>query len=156
MLCNFQLLYSLQPSKVLIKHLQRSEGLILKAIPDFNGQPIIGYSHHDKNIKFGDSITKKDAVKLLRQDLRKISTKINKTNTKFTQQQFDVLCSLLYNIGTFSSSDTYRLIISDPNNPLIKDRIKEYCYARNKKGHKIWSTNLFIRHYVEAEYYFSK
>jgi GH24 family phage-related lysozyme (muramidase) len=156
MLCNFQISYSLQPSKVLIKHLIRQEGLILKAIPDFNGQPIIGYSHHDKNIKLGDSITKKEAVKLLRKDLRKISTKINKTGTKLTQQQFDILCSLLYNIGTFSGSDTYKLILKSPNNILIKDKIKEYCYARDKKGHKIWSNNLFIRHYIEAEYYFSK
>lgn len=61
----------------------------------------IGYGHYGKDVKDGDTITKKDAKVLMAKDLNRFETKVNKYNGiyHFTQNEFDALMSFCYNVG---------------------------------------------------------
>lgn len=73
----------------------------------------IGYGHTGKDIKRTDTITEEDAQDLLKNDLIWVEEVINeKAKSELAQNQFDALCSLVYNIGAsaFSNSTMLRLI----------------------------------------------
>lgn len=87
-------------AKTLIK---KSRKLLLVPSPLWNGCTYIGYSHL---VKVGDGlsdvqkITKKGSEELLDKDLKRISKQLSKKITKdLTQNQFDALVSLVYDIG---------------------------------------------------------
>lgn len=86
---------------------EQFEGLRLQAYPDGNGYAI-GYGHHIlPNENFGSSISQQTAVQLLQNDLAAVAQVINSSVlVPLTQQQFDALASLVYNIGSsnFQSS----------------------------------------------------
>jgi len=78
------------------------EGLRLKVYLDVVGIPTIGYGHVLlPGESFPNGITKVEAVELLRKDMSKAEKAINDwVNVPLTQNQFDALCSLVFNIGT--------------------------------------------------------
>jgi lysozyme len=89
------------------------EGLSLKAYPDPPGDPqgrhSIGYGH--SGAKPGDVITRGEADELFDRDLVKYETSVSFTTPDASQQQFDAMVSLAYNVGAggFGSSTVARL-----------------------------------------------
>ena len=87
----------------LIKHF---EGLKLEAYQCSAGIWTIGigttyYKDTHRHVKEGDTITVKRAEELLRLDINRFQTLINKVvDAKLSQDQFDVLVSFTYNIGS--------------------------------------------------------
>lgn len=61
----------------------------------------IGYGHYGKDVEENQSITKEDALKLLKKDIKRFETKVMKYNDcyNFTQNEFDALVSFAYNVG---------------------------------------------------------
>ena len=63
----------------------------------------IGYGHYSSDIKAGDTITKAQALELLRQDVKTTEKGVNKATKPvrklLEQHHFDALVSLAFNIG---------------------------------------------------------
>ena len=62
----------------------------------------IGYGHYGPDVKEGQTITKEEATELLQQDVQTAENELNqliRQNVLLTQNQFDALCSLIFNIG---------------------------------------------------------
>lgn len=83
-----------------MKMIQGFEGLELKAYKDIVGILTIGYGHTGKDVKMGMTITKAQAEDLMRGDLERFEDAVlAAVNAKPTQNQFDAMVSLAYNIG---------------------------------------------------------
>lgn len=81
--------------------IQKFEGCRLKAYKCPAGVLTIGYGHTGKDVKAGMTITKAQAVELLKKDVakfEKVVAKYNKTY-KWNQNQFDALVSFAFNVG---------------------------------------------------------
>lgn len=62
----------------------------------------IGYGHYGPDVKKGQTITKEEATELLQKDVQTAENELNqliRQNVLLTQNQFDALCSLVFNIG---------------------------------------------------------
>lgn len=61
----------------------------------------IGYGHYGKDVDENQTITKKDALSLLKKDMKRFETNVMKYNSvyNFTQNEFDALVSFAYNVG---------------------------------------------------------
>ena len=61
----------------------------------------IGYGHYGKDVVENQTITKEDALTLLKKDMKRFETKVMKYNNcyNFTQNEFDSLVSFAYNVG---------------------------------------------------------
>lgn len=84
-----------------IELLKEFEGLRLKAYQDSVGVWTIGIGH-TKGVKAGDVITYQQAINFLYQDIKEAETAVNRMVRVFdvlTQNQYDALVSLVYNIG---------------------------------------------------------
>lgn len=80
----------------LIKHY---EGLRLKAYQCRAGRWTIGYGH-THNINMGDLITKEQAEAFLHEDIAQVTALLNaQIKVPLTQNQYDAICSLVFNIG---------------------------------------------------------
>lgn len=88
--------------------IQSFEGLSLTAYPDAGGYSI-GYGHFGATP--GQTITREEAERLFAQDLIKYEAAVSLTTLHATQNQFDAMVSLAYNVGTagFSGSTVARL-----------------------------------------------
>lgn len=81
---------------------ESEEGCRLVAYPDpaTGGEPLTIGVGHTGGVKAGDRITRKRALELLAEDLRECEDAITSSVTvPLTQNQFDALCSLIFNIG---------------------------------------------------------
>lgn len=61
----------------------------------------IGYGHYGKDVGEKQTITKEEALTLLKTDMKRFETKVMKYNNcyNFTQNEFDALVSFAYNVG---------------------------------------------------------
>ena len=61
----------------------------------------IGYGHYGKDVASDATITKKEAIALLKKDLTSFEKKVDKYNHiyHFTQNEYDALVSFCYNVG---------------------------------------------------------
>ena len=61
----------------------------------------IGFGHYGKDVESNATITKKDALALLKKDLLSFEKKVDKYNKiyNFSQNEFDALVSFCYNVG---------------------------------------------------------
>lgn len=134
------------------------EGLRLKPYLCSAGVATIGYGstfyEDGTKVTMKDiAITKERAFNLFKTIADKFATKVNALlmKTIVTQQQFNALCSLAYNIGThaFSDSTLLKKIKVNPNDPTI---LKEFL-KWNKAGGKI-VVGLTKRRQEEASIYF--
>lgn len=105
----------MKASKNAIKIIKEFEGLRLKAYRDSIGLPTIGIGtikYADGTpVKMGDTITEKQAEVLLLDHLEETEKFLNRViKVPVTQNQFDSLLSLVYNIGqgNFSKSTLLR------------------------------------------------
>lgn len=80
------------------------EGLHLTAYSDPIGIPTIGYGH-TQGVYMGQTITQQQADDLLRSDLFEAEQAVNNyvlPNVDLTQNQFDALVSLVFNVGSYN------------------------------------------------------
>lgn len=85
-----------------LEFIMAHEGCVLHAYPDpaTGGEPWTIGVGHTGGVKLGDKITKEQALDYLRQDVESAERCINNSvKGNITQNQFDALCSLVFNIG---------------------------------------------------------
>ena len=98
-----------------INLIKKTRKMVFKKEKLWNDRFYIGYSHMisiRESIKF-ESISRKEALILLHKDLDRISKKIDKViSVNLTQNQFDALVSLVYDIGlkVFLTSELVELL----------------------------------------------
>lgn len=123
-----------------IKLLIEFEGEVLSVYKDPVGLPTLGVGHLVKpdekaNYPVGKKITKEESRKFLRNDLKKFEACVNNAVTvPITQNQFDALVSLAFNIGEggFKRSSVLRNL----NNRKF-DAAADAFLAWNKAGGKV-------------------
>ena len=136
------------------------EGCVLKAYKCPAGVLTIGYGHTGSDVKEGMTITAAQAVALFNQDIDKFSTTVEKqlgsALGKLTQNQFDALVSLSYNIGpgNFAKSSVFAKVKVNPNDPSIRDSFLLHVKARDKNGNLRTLPGLVRRRTEEANHYF--
>lgn len=75
------------------------EGSRTHAYLDTKGIPTIGVGH-TAGVQMGDCITDEQVLDLLREDIAIVEVAINSLVTvQLTQNQFDALCSFIFNVG---------------------------------------------------------
>lgn len=113
--------------------IKRNEGCRLTAYKDAVGVLTIGYGHTG-NVRRGQTISQTAADALLRQDIAPITHAINGMHVNFRQNQFDALCSFVYNVGwsAFRNSTLYKYIIADKSDQSIADQIMRWHFAGGK------------------------
>ena len=97
-----------------IKFIKEQEGLSLKAVK-LSGEDYytIGYGHYGADVGANQTITEAEAETLLKKDLRIFEDAVNNSvKVTITQNQFDALVCLAYNIGTgaIADSDTVKYL----------------------------------------------
>lgn len=102
----------------------------------------IGYGHYGPDVTAGMTITKEQAVELLKSDVASRENYVNnflKTNNLlYNQHQFDALVSFIYNIGTgnFSGSSIERLMKQGIEN-FAEDDIVYWISVWRKSGGQV-------------------
>lgn len=91
----------MQSSKDLIEAIKGFEGLRLEAYKCPGGVWTIGYGHTAR-VREGQRISEEEAELMLRADLRVFESFVDSFFDGLTQNQFDALVSLIYNIGVGS------------------------------------------------------
>lgn len=141
-------------AKALIKSY---EALKLKAYKCPAGVWTIGYGH-TAGVKQGMEISRQRAEYLFVNDLYTISEYpisdiFYKAKVTLTQNQFDALCSLVFNIGTtnFRKSTLLKKALVDPNDKSIYNEFKKW----NRSGKKELE-GLTRRRIREANLYFKE
>lgn len=88
-----------------VNFIKSHEALRLKAYQDSKGVWTIGWGH-TKNVHPGDVITREQAEQFIRDDFAWVERTLNadlvsgRDNPIVTQNEFDALCSLVFNIGS--------------------------------------------------------
>jgi lysozyme len=135
------------------------EGLILKPYLDSVKIPTIGYGNtyysDGKRVTMLDkSITQKEAFEMFKEIADRFAKAVDK-NLKVcvTQNSFNSMVSLAYNIGTgaFISSTLLRKVNINPNDPSIAHEFSRW----NKAGGKVLN-GLTVRRSKESANYFKK
>lgn len=103
---------SMKLSNKMLDIIKNYEGLSSKAIK-LSGETYytIGYGHYGSEVKEGQTITQNEALELLRSDVNVFENGVRSSvKVPITQNQFDALVSLAYNIGVgaIASSDTVK------------------------------------------------
>jgi lysozyme len=128
------------------------ESCRLKAYKCPSGIWTIGWGH-TQNVKENDTWTQQQADNVLLNDLIEREAVINYLKLNLTQNQFDALVSLVYNIGSgrFQRSPVRAQIIVDANHPWIRTAFLKHVY--DNKGNRL--PGLVARRNKEIELYFS-
>lgn len=139
------------------KLIQQFEGLRLKAYQDSVGIWTIGYGNitylDGSKVKKGDEITREQADLMFKNTANKFALEVAKLiDVCLTQNQFNALVSLAYNIGigAFKGSTLLKKVNNNPNDKSIADEFKRWRYA----GGKVIQ-GLLNRRIKESEVYFS-
>lgn len=126
------------------------EGCKLYAYRDSVGVATIGYGH-TKGVKMGMSITQQQAEDFLKQDLEPAEKKLNGMCINFKQNQFDALCSFIFNLGSgnFGSSTLRKKIIAKASDEEIASEFVRWVNAGGKpllglKRRRAAEANMFV------------
>lgn len=145
--------------------IQAREALRLTAYPDVKGVPTIGYGTTvypgGKSVKIGDKCTKQQAEDYFTHDSIEFENAVNDhvlTISLLTQNQFNALVSLTYNIGEngFADSTICKVVNSAKRNDVnvVSDAFLRWIKIR-KDGKLIVVDGLVTRRKKEIELYFS-
>lgn len=128
------------------------EGLRLNAYQCSASKWTIGYGHTE-GVQPTDRIDEKQAEQFLRDDLAKFEQAINDENLTISQNQFDALVSLTFNIGitAFKKSTVLKLAKANPDDPEIRKAFGRFKLVNNTE-----SAGLVRRRAAEADLYFGK
>ena len=141
----------MKTSKEGIDFIKSFEKLRLQAYLCEANKLTIGYGH-TRNVKIGQTCTVAEAEQMLAEDIAIAEKAVNTINQELTQNQYDSLVSLCFNIGNenFKTSTLYRKVNADPNDPTIKGEFVRWIYCKKKK-----SKGLTRRRIEEAKIYFN-
>ena len=149
------------PSNNCVELIKSFESLVLHAYKDpgsKDGLPItIGWGstmyNDGRKINVTDIITEERATELLMWELNNKAIVVNAMRLSLNQNQFDSVCSFVYNVGidAFKRSHLFRKINVNPNNPAIVEEFKRWKFNDGKimKG-------LIRRRDKESKLYFKK
>lgn len=96
----------------------------------------IGYGH-TANVRRGDIITEEQAQKMLESDLAWVERTIQATvMVPLSQNQYDALCSLIYNIGSamFSNSTLLKCINNKTGEEAIEAQFKRWKFVNGRES----------------------
>lgn len=135
-----------------INLIKKYEGLKLKAYICSGGKLTIGYGH-TKGVKEGQIITEKEAIELLKKDIRYFELWVEKLiDVPLNQNQFDSLVSFTYNLGEGAlKGSTLRKFLNQGR----YDRVPEQFLRWNKSKGKIL-TGLVKRRDEESKLFAEK
>ena len=133
-----------------IELIKAFEGCKLFAYRDSVGVPTIGYGH-TKNVRIGQAITQQQADEFLRADLQECEKTLNECGINFRQEQFDALCSWIFNLGrtAFLNSTMLQRIQAYTADIEVTDQLVRWHKAGGKplrglKRRRIAEANLFL------------
>jgi lysozyme len=141
----------MKTSKNGVDFIKKHEGFRDTAYQCSAGVWTIGYGHTG-DVKPGNKITRAEAEALLAKDLERYEAAVNAANIpNITQNQFDALTSLCYNIGenAFKNSTLARLARRGPETPGLRGAFMSWVNAGGK-----YNAGLHKRRMAEAELYF--
>lgn len=95
----------MKASEILIRKIKHFEGLRLEAYQDVKGVWTIGFGHTN-GVKSGDKITKKQATKLLEEDLAYFEKFVDNLHICDNQGKFDALTDFAFNCGIANLIDS--------------------------------------------------
>ena len=126
--------------------IKRFEGCELKAYQDSVGVWTIGYGHI-KNVKEGDEIDQDKAEDMLKEEMPEYEGYINDmVEVPLEQNQFDALCSWVYNLGPTNLKDSTMLkVLNEKKYEEVPQQIKRW----NKAGGVVLN-GLIVRRQAEA------
>lgn len=120
-----------------IEFIKKHEGLSLKACKAHKSEKYytIGYGHYGADVSKDLKITKEDAERLLRNDLKRFEKAVNDINKigmyGFGQAKFDSLVSFAYNLGAGSLN---QLTASGTRSDrVIYEKMAQYVNCGGKK-----------------------
>lgn len=130
--------------------LKQFEALRLTAYQDSKGVWTIGWGHTG-GVKAGDTCTREQADKWLKQDVATAENAVNSQDLKINQNQFDALVCFTYNVGVgaFKSSTLLKKIKANPDDPTIAAEFKRWKFCGG-----VALDGLANRRAVEANLYF--
>ena len=102
----------MKPSQACIDFVKQFEGFSATAYKDGGGVLTIGYGHTEY-VDLGDTVTEDEARDLLRQDLQEAADAVDDlVDVELTQNQYDALCSFVFNVGreAFRNSTLLKMI----------------------------------------------
>ena len=142
----------MKSSELLINKIIEFEGCKLKAYKCPAGIWTIGVGH-TKGVKQGHTITKEQAMTLLRGDLLPCENYVNNLGVCKTQGQFDALVDFSFNLGSsaLGRSTLLKYIRQCREEQYIRNEFAKWV---NSKGERL--KGLVIRRAWEADRYFSK
>jgi lysozyme len=121
------------------------------------GVPTIGYGStfwtDGRRVRLGQTVTLQEAEKLMAYFLANV---IHFIPDNVNQNQFDAICSLIYNIGVanFRKSKLLKKVKENPDDLSIRDEFMKWTLHR-KNGQLVPSNGLKNRRKEEADLYFS-
>lgn len=134
------------------------EGCRLTAYKCPAGVWTIGYGHTGKDVAEGMTITALEAVKLFNADVDRFANTVEPltAGVELTQNQFDALVSLAYNIGpgALKRSTLLAKVKANPADPSIRDEFMKFTHAR-VGGVSKQLPGLVKRRRAEADHYFA-
>lgn len=121
-----------------IDFIKSHEALRLKAYQDSKGVWTIGWGH-TKNVHPGDVITREQAERFIRDDFAWVERTLNadlvtgRDKPLVTQNEFDALCSLVFNIGSQAYLEsTVRRKIKQGDKMAAARAFKMWVYSEHK------------------------
>lgn len=109
------------------------EGLRLTAYKAVKNEEYytIGYGHYGADVTKGKTITKEQAEELFIKDITPIEQHLNAMHVNFTQNEFDALVSLIFNIGigNFKTSTLRRKIMENRDDDAIHKEFLRWIYS---------------------------
>ena len=134
-------------SKEVLSLIKKFEGCELEAYLCPAGVWTIGYGH-TKDVKEGDKINKEEADYLLQEEMIEYESYINDfVEVPLNQNQFDALCSWVYNLGpTNLKNSTMLRVLNEEKYADVPQEIKRW----NKAGGEVLD-GLIKRREAEAK-----
>ena len=142
----------MKSSELLINKIIEFEGCKLQAYKCPAGVWTIGVGH-TKGVKQGQTITKAQAMTLLKGDLLPCENYVNNLGVCKTQGQFDALVDFAFNLGTaaLGRSTLLKYIRAKKPEQYIREEFAKWV---NSKGMRL--KGLIIRRQWEADRYYGK
>ena len=142
----------MKSSELLINKIIEFEGCKLTAYKCPAGVWTIGVGH-TKGVKQGQTITKAQAMSLLKGDLLPCENYVNNLGVCKTQGEFDALVDFTFNLGTaaLGRSTLLKYIRAKKPEQYIREEFAKWV---NSKGMRL--KGLIIRRQWEADRYFGK
>ncbi len=148
----------MKTSKTIRDRIKYWEGRRLNAYQCAAGVWTIGYGHTGADVQPGQAITAAQADALFVSDIARFEKSVSAlfADTELTQNQFDALVSLSWNIGALDrkAPSLVSRVKADPADPAIRAEFVKYSNAR--VGGKLKQlSGLVARRTDEANHYFN-